>query len=608
MKIQHYFFYICLIAVFVSCNGESQSLNEGEPDADADNISDSDNETAAPACADEWEKTELIQNADELFDFKISEMDTEISWIKGENYDSFYFDASEESKIFDLIVGDEGEIFLLGDFYEVNEIYFLKVIENEEVKNYAFITDEADFAYQIWERNYIVPDMEFNKETNSLDILAVMNSKEEEILDSEKKAKSFVISYGSDSSFSFKTWFFESNNICNNIKIVEGGVHLSCSYSVDFRDWGIPSTYYASMQIIDKNSVYRKKIIKEKNAWSQSISLIDSEIYHYYVNVPVDMASRFLLKGPTYNYGHDFCLSEFNEWDKLKVKNFTPYGIEKVNNDISFYGDIEAIKSEEGVQEKSLFTGLFRKNDSELTVLGSKDFSSGYGEKTISNLNLYSGAFLIDEGLFIISGSTYDSENKGRTWGGMTDEKFEPDPSWYDDPSISYINNNKDIFIRQMITPENQESYLFIFVKGNFVYVAGKGVSENLDTKVFVHRVPLKWLTSEEAKADVSRYWVEKISDEVKEINKISLISGGSDFVCAIEEEGLIFCWGNNSYGQLGSEEGVYDENDESRITSPIPIPVDVSGVLGDKKIVELSSGSKHACAVDENGDRKSVV
>ncbi len=29
-------------------------------------------------------------------------------------------------------------------------------------------------------------------------------------------------------------------------------------------------------------------------------------------------------------------------------------------------------------------------------------------------------------------------------------------------------------------------------------------------------------------------------------------VSAGSEFACAVQDDGLVFCWGNNDFGQLG--------------------------------------------------------
>jgi alpha-tubulin suppressor-like RCC1 family protein len=65
-------------------------------------------------------------------------------------------------------------------------------------------------------------------------------------------------------------------------------------------------------------------------------------------------------------------------------------------------------------------------------------------------------------------------------------------------------------------------------------------------------------------------------------------ISTGSNSVCAITA-GATNCWGNNYYGQLGNS--TFDN-------SSIPTLVTTKGVLDGKSVTDLASGSQHTCAV----------
>jgi hypothetical protein len=69
-------------------------------------------------------------------------------------------------------------------------------------------------------------------------------------------------------------------------------------------------------------------------------------------------------------------------------------------------------------------------------------------------------------------------------------------------------------------------------------------------------------------------------------------ISAGGEHSCAIEN-GKAYCWGDNRYGQLG---------DDSTVDSSIPVAVDMSGVLAGKTLIQISADSNHTCAVDSKG------
>ncbi len=78
---------------------------------------------------------------------------------------------------------------------------------------------------------------------------------------------------------------------------------------------------------------------------------------------------------------------------------------------------------------------------------------------------------------------------------------------------------------------------------------------------------------------------------QVTGLNNIISISSGGSFSCVLDSIGTVKCWGLNSSGQLGSG--------TSSPTSNSATPVSVSGLTG---IVSLSSGSAHSCALNNVG------
>lgn len=75
---------------------------------------------------------------------------------------------------------------------------------------------------------------------------------------------------------------------------------------------------------------------------------------------------------------------------------------------------------------------------------------------------------------------------------------------------------------------------------------------------------------------------------------ELKSISAGFFHTCALDTEGALFCWGDNSHGQLGKE--TWHE------FSFTPVAVDMSDIIDNRKIVAVSTGYKHSCAVDEEG------
>jgi alpha-tubulin suppressor-like RCC1 family protein len=66
-------------------------------------------------------------------------------------------------------------------------------------------------------------------------------------------------------------------------------------------------------------------------------------------------------------------------------------------------------------------------------------------------------------------------------------------------------------------------------------------------------------------------------------------VSAGAEHACAVKSDGRLFCWGSNSYGQLGN-----GSNQDS------PVPVQEYTSASDWK--QVSAGSSHTCALKDNG------
>ena len=79
-------------------------------------------------------------------------------------------------------------------------------------------------------------------------------------------------------------------------------------------------------------------------------------------------------------------------------------------------------------------------------------------------------------------------------------------------------------------------------------------------------------------------------------LSGISQVSVGGSFSCALSSTGHVYCWGDNTYGQLG-----YGASGGS-----VTIPVEVSGVGGSgflSNISQITAGGMHACALSLSGN-----
>jgi alpha-tubulin suppressor-like RCC1 family protein len=78
----------------------------------------------------------------------------------------------------------------------------------------------------------------------------------------------------------------------------------------------------------------------------------------------------------------------------------------------------------------------------------------------------------------------------------------------------------------------------------------------------------------------------------------LSQITIGYFHACALDTAGAVYCWGDNSYGELG--EAIFGTN----ASSSVPVAVNTSGVLAGKTLTQVSVGTLafHTCALDTSG------
>jgi len=70
-------------------------------------------------------------------------------------------------------------------------------------------------------------------------------------------------------------------------------------------------------------------------------------------------------------------------------------------------------------------------------------------------------------------------------------------------------------------------------------------------------------------------------------------IAAGMSHCLALTSDGQVFAWGMNYSGQLGNN---------STASSPVPVAVDMSGVLAGKTVVAIASGDMHSIAMTSDG------
>jgi alpha-tubulin suppressor-like RCC1 family protein len=74
--------------------------------------------------------------------------------------------------------------------------------------------------------------------------------------------------------------------------------------------------------------------------------------------------------------------------------------------------------------------------------------------------------------------------------------------------------------------------------------------------------------------------------------SQATMIATGASHSCMIRG-GQAFCWGDNTYGELG---------DNSTVSSAVPVPVYTGGVLSGKALIQITAGTTFTCALSSVG------
>ncbi len=77
---------------------------------------------------------------------------------------------------------------------------------------------------------------------------------------------------------------------------------------------------------------------------------------------------------------------------------------------------------------------------------------------------------------------------------------------------------------------------------------------------------------------------------------KIVGTSAGYNHTCVVDDTGKVYCWGYNSQGQLGNGASGTTNN-------PFPTAVVTAGPMSGEVIVKVNGGDSHTCALSQDGD-----
>jgi len=73
----------------------------------------------------------------------------------------------------------------------------------------------------------------------------------------------------------------------------------------------------------------------------------------------------------------------------------------------------------------------------------------------------------------------------------------------------------------------------------------------------------------------------------------VTSVSAGTSHSCALASTGQAYCWGSGQYGRLGNA---------SSSNSSAPVAVSTSGALSGKSLSEVVAGDSHTCALASDG------
>jgi len=616
--------FIMIALFFVSCNGSPSKNDEDIPvDNDAvindEEISDTDIEHI-PACLNEWEKTEIIEDVSELFDFDVKVETGKWKWEKKDGHEELVYDGNPG---FPLGVMNDGSL-VLSESFETENGYSIASILNPDgtFKRFVLEFEKGNkITYGQGELNAngftpfnFWPGYSFDEERQEILIPVTIRSKIKiPGSDDEYFGRPFMIKIDAQGNLSYIAWKNNGNSVCNHLIQTDDKIIMMCMHwSSDLDIYVATGKINAEINVIYNGHVYRKLMQSDSYAsMSAFLSYENGKVYVMYGENYSDDP------GFIYNVDElDMCVRSNRPDDFFDKAAFegSPYEGDDIIHPSTFLkkGEYSIIGGtrfrwehdyDENTHWLANYSTLYFDHPDKDTIF---TFGIRYPGFEIGGENYIHTNYFIDmvpkkeSNIFFLSLiTTFDMEDKGREW--ITPELLEK-TNWPFQPSIIAIDmDTKEAYIKHFFIDEVTGNHGAVFSFGDHLYLLVLYVTQTEPEYVFkrtLYRFPESWLINEESKAKDTRMWIENV-DEIglekglTELNPFLSVSTGGHYACSLDEKNNPVCWGNNSKGQLGNYLGV--------VTNSYPYLIYMNGALSGKKVNVVRSGYSHVCAITDD-------
>ncbi|HSW60721.1 MAG TPA: hypothetical protein VLJ60_07960, partial [bacterium] len=292
------FFKTILIALmfFISSCEKEKLVRDDEFVSDHDiiendeEISDTDIEHI-PACLNEWEKTEIVEDVSELFDFDVKVETGKWKWEKKDGHEELVYDADPSMP---LGVMNDGSL-VLGESFETENGYSMVSILNPDgtFKRYIIEIEKGnEITYGQGELNghgltpfNFWPGYSFDEKRDEILIPVTIRSKIK-IPGSEDEyfGRPFLIKIDAEGNLSYISWKNNGNSVCNHLVQTDDKIIMMClHWSSDLDIYVATGKINAEINLIYNGNVYRKLMQSDSYAsMGPFLSYENGKVYVYY--------------------------------------------------------------------------------------------------------------------------------------------------------------------------------------------------------------------------------------------------------------------------------------------------------------------------------------